>query len=194
MDKHITNHTYKIDVKERWKLNKHRSFLVFFTGLSGSGKSTIANGLEQCLFQEGIRTYVLDGDNIRRGINSNLGFSPQDRSENMRRIAEISKLFIDAGLVVLSAFIAPYQKDRDFIKDTVGADHYIEVFVNTSIEVCEQRDIKGLYAKARAGKMANMTGVSAPYEKPIHPDVELTEHHSVEEAVALVYEAIKCKI
>ncbi|MBT8180639.1 MAG: adenylyl-sulfate kinase [Eudoraea sp.] len=194
MEKNITPHSYKISRKDRRGQNTHNSFLVFFTGLSGSGKSTIANALEQLLFKEGVHTYVLDGDNIRRGINKNLSFSPEDRSENIRRIAEISKLFIDAGIVVLAAFVAPYAKDRQFIRKTVGADNYIEVFVNTSLEVCESRDVKGLYEKARKGEIKNMTGVSAPYEAPYNPDVEVSQENNVEESVMLIFEQIKNKL
>lgn len=191
MEENIIPHSYKISREERQELSRHNSFLVFFTGLSGSGKSTIANALEQLLFNEGIHTYVLDGDNIRRGINRNLSFSPEDRSENIRRIAEIAKLFIDAGVVVLAAFVAPYQKDRQFIRNTVGIDNYVEVFVNTSLEVCESRDVKGLYDKARKGKIKNMTGISAPYEAPVDPDIELTEENSIKESVMLIFEHIK---
>lgn len=194
MKKNITKHSYKISCDERRALNKHHSFLVFFTGLSGAGKSTLANRLEERLYNEGIHTYVLDGDNVRKGINKNLGFSPEDRSENNRRIAEISKLFIDAGIVVLCAFISPYKKDRAYIKKIVGADNYIEVFVNTSLEECERRDIKGLYKKARAGEIKNMTGISAPYEAPEHPDIELSEHQSIDESVALIFNKIKHKL
>ena len=194
MDKNITIHSYKVNREERRKANGHNSFLIFFTGLSGSGKSTIANALEQRLFEKKIKTYVLDGDNIRRGINKGLSFSPEDRSENNRRIGEISKLFIDAGIVVLAAFVAPYKADRLFIKDTVGNDNYIEVFVNTSLQICEKRDVKGLYEKARKGEIKNMTGISAPYEKPEHPDVELKDHHTIDQAVDLILEKIKNKI
>ena len=162
MNKNTTKYQYKVTCDEKRKMNGHNSFLVFFTGLSGAGKSTIANGVEQRLFQNNIRTYVLDGDNIRRGINRNLGFSPKDRSENNRRIGEISKLFIDAGVVVLAAFVAPYQKDREFIKQTVGNKNYVEVYMATSLEECERRDVKGLYKKARTGQIHNMTGISAP--------------------------------
>lgn len=194
MKKNISEHAYKISADDRKRMNNHNAFLVLFTGLSGSGKSTIANALEQRLFKEHIHTYVLDGDNIRRGINKNLGFSPEDRSENNRRIGEISKLFIDAGLVVLAAFVSPYKKDRAFIKNTVNPDNFIEVFVNTSLEECERRDVKGLYKKARAGAIKNMTGISAPYEAPENPDIELSELYSVEESVALVYNKIKSKL
>jgi adenylylsulfate kinase len=137
---------------------------------------------------------MLDGDNVRTGINSDLSFSPEDRSENIRRIGEIGKLLVDAGLVVLAAFVAPYANDREFIKKTVGARNYVEVFVNTSLEVCEQRDVKGLYKKAREGKIKNMTGISAPYEAPEKPDVVVTHEHSVVEAVDMIYDKIKSKL
>ena len=194
MSNNIVPHSYKITKEERQKSNGHNSFLIFMTGLSGSGKSTIANALEQKLHNEGVKTYTLDGDNIRSGINKNLSFSPEDRTENIRRIAEISKLFIDAGLVVLAAFVAPYEKDREAIKQTVGAENYTEVFVNTSLEVCEQRDVKGLYAKARRGEISNMTGISAPYEAPKQPTVEVTEKLSIEESVEFIYNAIKSNL
>ncbi|MGB7394929.1 MAG: adenylyl-sulfate kinase [Pricia sp.] len=193
-EKNIIKQTYKIQRDERRTLNGHNSFLVFFTGLSGSGKSTIANALEIKLFKENIRTYVLDGDNIRRGINRGLTFTPEDRSENNRRIGEIAKLFIDAGTVVLAAFVAPYEKDRQFIRKTVGAKNYVEVFVNTSLEVCEQRDVKGLYEKARKGEIKNMTGISAPYEVPLNPDVELTEEQGISESVKTIFEVLKNKL
>lgn len=191
MEKNIVTHSFKIGADERRKLNTHNSFLIFFTGLSGSGKSTIANALEQRLHEKNIRTYTLDGDNVRQGINSDLTFDPKDRSENIRRIGELSKLFIDAGIVVLAAFIAPYAKDRDLIRKTVGIKNYIEVFINTSLEVCEQRDVKGLYAKARKGEIKNMTGVSSPYEQPINPNVEISNENSIEESVDIIYKAIE---
>ena len=191
MSANIVPHTYKISKTDRERLNGHKSLLVFLTGLSGSGKSTIANVLEEFLHKKGIHTYILDGDNVRSGINKNLSFSPTDRTENIRRIAELSKLFLDAGLVVLAAFVAPYEKDRKAIENTVGKENYVEVFVNTSLEVCEQRDVKGLYAKARRGEISNLTGVSAPYEVPKNPSVEVTESNSIEESVEKIYQAIK---
>ena len=194
MTKNIVTQEFKIGRGLRQKANGHNSFLVFFTGLSGSGKSTIANALEQKLYDLNIKTYVLDGDNVRKGINKNLSFSEKDRSENIRRIGEISKLFVDAGIVVLAAFIAPYEKDREFIKKIIGKDNYVEVFVNTSLEECERRDIKGLYKKARKGEIKNMTGISAPYEKPKTPAIKLDQEQSVEEAVALIFEEIKNKL
>ena len=194
MEKNIVAHTYKINKETRRKANGHNSFLIFFTGLSGSGKSTIANALEQKLFSKGIMTYVLDGDNVRRGINRGLTFSPEDRSENIRRIGEISKLFIDAGIIILAAFVAPYEKDRKHIKKTVGSSNYVEVFVNTSLEVCEARDVKGLYKKARNGSIKNMTGISAPYESPKNPIVTITQKNTIEESVQMIYNKIKSKL
>lgn len=194
MEENIIRHDYKIGMKERRKANGHKSFLIFFTGLSGSGKSTIANGLEQKLVEEKIKTYTLDGDNVRKGINKDLSFSPEDRSENNRRIGEVANLFVDAGLVVLAAFVAPFEKDRNQIKKTVGEENYVEVFVNTSLEECERRDVKGLYKKARKGEIKDMTGISSPYEVPLRPDIVLTEKETVEEAVNKIYELIRPKL
>lgn len=194
MEENIIKHNYKIGMNERRRSNGHNSFLIFFTGLSGSGKSTIACALEQKLFQENIKTYVLDGDNVRRGINKDLKFSDEDRSENNRRIGEIANLFVDAGMVVLAAFVAPFEKDRNFIKETVGGENYVEVFVNTSLEECEKRDVKGLYKKARKGEIKDMTGISSPYEVPLHPDIVLSEKESVDEAANRIYELIRPKL
>ncbi len=187
MSENIVPHSYKLQRADRESAQGHKALMILFTGLSGSGKSTIANALEQKLFDEGIRTYVLDGDNVRSGINKNLSFSPEDRSENIRRIGELGKLFVDAGLVTLAAFVAPYASDREAIRQLVGPERYMEVFVNTSLEVCEERDVKGLYAKARKGEIANMTGISAPYEAPVNPDVEVSHLQSVEEATQSIY-------
>lgn len=187
MSENIVPHSYKLNRSAREQQQGHRALMILFTGLSGSGKSTIANALEQKLFREGIRTYVLDGDNVRSGINKNLSFSPEDRSENIRRIGELGKLFVDAGLVSLAAFVAPYASDREAIRDLVGPERFMEVFVNTSLEVCENRDVKGLYARARKGEIKNMTGISAPYEAPEAPDVEVTHEQSVEEATEAIY-------
>jgi len=194
MEENIIKHNYKIGMDERRQANGHSSFLIFFTGLSGSGKSTIANGLEQKLVEEKIKTYTLDGDNVRKGINKDLSFSAEDRSENNRRIGEVANLFVDAGLVVLAAFVAPFEKDRNSIKETVGRENYVEVFVDTSLEECERRDVKGLYKKARKGEIKDMTGISSPYEVPLRPDITLTEKESVEEAVNRVYELIRPKL
>ncbi|WP_111683196.1 adenylyl-sulfate kinase [Winogradskyella tangerina] len=195
MAKHVIPHSYQVSKKDRITANNHNSFLLWFTGLSGSGKSTIANVVEQELFKLGIKTYSLDGDNIRKGINNDLSFSPQDRTENIRRIAEVSNLMIDAGLVVLAAFVSPYKKDRDNIRTIVKDFNFVEIYVNTSIEECERRDVKGLYKKARAGEIKNMTGISAPYEAPENPNIEIkTETESVEDAVARIIDYIKPKL
>lgn len=195
MKENIIAHDFTIKKEDRLILNNQNAFLIWFTGLSGSGKSTIANALEKALYSKGIRTYSLDGDNIRQGINSNLSFSPEDRSENIRRIGEIANLMVDAGLVVLASFVSPYREDRERVKSIVGFDNFVEVFVNTPIEECERRDVKGLYAKARKGEIENFTGVNAPYEAPLNPDIEvLTTHATVDEIVDKVYEKIKDKI
>jgi len=195
MKENIIRQNYEVSQLDRNQANKHRSFLIWFTGLSGSGKSTIANALEHKLHQEGIKTYVLDGDNIRLGINKDLSFSAEDRSENMRRIAEIAKLFIDAGVVVMGAFVSPYKKDRKSIEYVVGNNNFVEVFVNTSLEACELRDVKGLYAKARKGEIKDFTGINAPYEAPENPDIEVvTDNMTVQEAVDKIYPVIIKKL
>lgn len=195
MNENIIRHQYEILKNDRNHVNGHRSFLIWFTGLSGSGKSTIANALETKLFRDGIRTYSLDGDNIRKGINKDLTFSPEDRTENIRRIAEIANLLIDAGIVVLAAFVSPYKKDRENIKNIVGDKNFIEIFVNTSVEECEKRDVKGLYKKARQGAIKDFTGVNAPYEKPEFPDVEIkTEMLTVQQSVTKILNTIDKKL
>jgi adenylylsulfate kinase len=195
MKGNIIPHNYQISIQDRRKSNNQNSFLMWFTGLSGSGKSTIANIVEQELFKLGIKTYTLDGDNIRNGINSDLTFSPEDRTENIRRIAEVANLMIDSGLVVLAAFVSPYKKDRDNIKNIVKDVNFVEIYVNTSVEECERRDVKGLYKKARAGEIKNMTGISAPYEASENPDIEIkTENVSVEQAVKQIIEYITPKL
>jgi len=183
MEKNIVKHSYTVDKISRSKLKKHQSVLLWFTGLSGSGKSTIANRVEQILHEKGIHTYALDGDNVRKGLNNDLSFSPEDRTENIRRIAETANLMIDAGLVVLAAFVSPYRKDRENIRNIVGSENMIEIYINTSVEECERRDVKGLYKKARTGEIKNMTGISAPYEAPLRPEIEVkTEELNVDEA------------
>jgi adenylylsulfate kinase len=193
--KNIIPHSYQVSVADRKKVNKHNSILLWFTGLSGSGKSTIANLVEYELYKKGIKTYTLDGDNVRKGLNSDLTFSPQDRTENIRRITEIANLMIDAGLVVLAAFVSPYKKDREKIKKTIKDVNFVEIYINTSVEECERRDVKGLYRKARAGKIKNMTGVSAPYETPENPDIEIkTEEESIEDSVTKIIDFITPKL
>ena len=180
-----------INLEERLEANNHNSFLVLITGLSAAGKTTLAYALERKLFQDNVKSYVLDGDIMRKGINRDLAFDPKSRAENNRRVAEIAKLFIDSGTVVLAALIAPYEKDRECIRNIVGSERYVEVFLNISLEECEKRDPKGLYKNARLGKITNMTGISAPYETPRDPMVEIIEGLSVEASVAFVYKAIK---
>jgi len=171
--KNIVRHDFHLDRQRRAQHKGHKGLVIWFTGLSGSGKSTLANALEQRLHQEGIHTYTLDGDNIRMGLNGDLGFAPEDRTENIRRIGHVADLMCDAGLVVLSAFVSPYRQDRNAIKDIVGPNDFVEVFVDTPLEVCEARDVKGLYAKAREGLIKDFTGVNAPYEAPIAADLVL---------------------
>ncbi|CAM3387937.1 adenylyl-sulfate kinase [Aequorivita lipolytica] len=187
MEENVIPHNFSITQKERSALKNHDALLIWFTGLSGSGKSTIANALEKELSSKNIHTYLLDGDNVRKGLNNNLSFSPEDRSENIRRIAEVSNLMIDAGLLVIASFVSPYREDRENVKRIVGYKNFVEIFVNTPIGECERRDVKGLYAKARAGEIENFTGVNAPYEAPMAPDVEVdTTVVSVEEAVSVI--------
>ena len=172
-----------------------RATLVWFTGLSGSGKSTLAVQLEARLHALGFKTYLLDGDNVRAGLNKDLTFTDAGRVENIRRIGEVSKLMLDAGVIVLSAFISPFEADRSQVRDIVGAANYVEVFVDTPIEVCEQRDVKGLYKKARAGEVKNFTGIDSPYERPEKADVVVrTDELSVDESLTLLLDYIKPRI
>ena len=195
MSLHTVIQNYKITKTQRELLHGHKAYLLWFTGLSGSGKSTLANLVEIALHKQGISTYTLDGDNIRQGINKDLSFSPQDRSENIRRIAEISNLMLDAGVVTLAAFVSPYIKDREAIKQIVGQDNIIEIYVNTSLAECERRDVKGLYKKARKGEIKNMTGISSPYEAPINPDLEvITDEQPIEDGVKKILELINKKL
>jgi len=195
MKENIIPHSYQVSKKDRQVANNHNSFLMWFTGLSGSGKSTIANVVEQELHKQGIKTFTLDGDNIRKGINNDLTFAPEDRTENIRRIAEISNLMLDAGIVVLAAFVSPYKKDRENIRSIVKDVNFVEIFINTSVEECERRDVKGLYKKARAGEIKNMTGISAPYEAPEKPDIEIkTEEETIEHAVQRIVDYINTKL
>jgi adenylylsulfate kinase len=179
----IVWHQGAVTRNDRAQLNGHRGCTVWLTGLSGSGKSTIAVDVEKRLLERGVHTYILDGDNIRHGLNKNLGFSPEDRTENIRRIGEVAKLFTDAGLVAITAFISPYRADRDQVRALMQAGDFIEVFVDCPVEVCEQRDVKGLYKKARAGEIKEFTGISAPYEAPAKAELTInTAGQSVEES------------
>jgi len=179
----IVWHQGTVTRADREKINGHKAATVWLTGLSGSGKSTIAVDLEKRLWERGIRAYILDGDNIRHGLNKNLGFSPADRTENIRRIGEVAKLFTEAGVMALTAFISPYRADRDQVRAIMAAGDFVEVHVDCPVEVCEQRDVKGLYKKARAGEIKEFTGISAPYEAPEKPELAInTAGQSVEES------------
>ncbi len=197
------NNIYPIETKvskqQREQLMKQRATLIWFTGLSGSGKSTLAVQLEAQLYNLGFKTYLLDGDNIRAGLNKDLSFTNEGRFENIRRIGEVSKLLLDAGVIVFSAFISPFQADRDQVKEIVGAENYIEVFVDAPLEICEQRDVKGLYKKARAGEVKNFTGIDSPYEAPIHPDVviptgTLSIEQSIDQLMNFILPRVKVEI
>jgi adenylylsulfate kinase len=179
----ITWHAGTVAREERERLLRQRGVTIWLTGLSGSGKSTIAVAAERALIDRGHLAYVLDGDNIRHGLNKNLGFSPEDRTENIRRIGEVAKLFTDAGLVTLTAFISPYRADRDQVRGLMRDGDFVEVYVDCPVEVCEQRDVKGLYKKARAGEIKEFTGISAPYEEPLRPELTIkTAGQSVEDS------------
>jgi adenylylsulfate kinase len=187
-------YNFKIDRKSRNNLNKHNSFVVWFTGLSGSGKSTICNSLEELLNSKKVNTFTLDGDSVRNGLNKDLGFTDADRSENIRRVAEVSKILMNAGNVVLASFITPFQKDRELVKQIVGQNNYLEVFVNTSLNKCVERDPKGLYAKSKTGVIKNMTGIDSKYEIPNSFDIEISESNTLEETVEILYALIKDKL
>jgi adenylylsulfate kinase len=185
----------KVSRQQREQLFQQHARLIWFTGLSGSGKSTLAVQLEAQLHAKGFKTYLLDGDNIRAGINKDLNFTDEGRIENIRRIGEVSRLFLDAGIIVLSAFISPFHADREQVKHIVGEENYIEIFVDTPLEVCEQRDVKGLYKKARAGEVKNFTGIDSPYEAPLHADIVIPTHQvSVEESIDQLMKYILPKV
>ena len=190
--KHETNenivwHKQYVEKEDRARVLSQKPCILWFTGLSGSGKSTIANAVETELFKRGRKTYLLDGDNVRHGLNKDLGFSEIDRIENIRRIGEVSKLFVDSGLIVLTAFISPFRSDRQIAKSLVKYDEFIEIFIDTPLEICESRDPKGLYKKAREGAIKNFTGISSPYEQPEEPHIHLkTDNHTVQECADIV--------
>lgn len=193
-DNNLTWHDHKITKLERAKQKKQRPFLLWLTGLSGSGKSTIANALEHELFSMDQHSYILDGDNVRHGLNKDLGFSDADRVENIRRIAEMSKLFVDAGMIVVTAFISPFRAERQLARDLLAEGEFVEVFVKAPLDVCEERDPKGLYKKARQGEIKNFTGIDSPYEEPENPELVLDNAaNSVEENVAKIIEYLKAK-
>ncbi|MFZ0389862.1 MAG: adenylyl-sulfate kinase [Calditrichia bacterium] len=188
-------HHGDIKKEDRERQNGHRGVCLWFTGLSGSGKSTVAQEAASLLFEQGVRTYVLDGDNIRHGLNNDLGFSPEDRTENIRRIGEVAKLFVDSGTVVMTAFISPYRADRDQVRKIMEQGDFVEIFVDADLDTCEERDPKGLYKKARAGEIKEFTGISAPYESPDKPElvINTTVEKDVKKNAARVVDFLKEK-
>lgn len=192
MDSNIVWHNATVTRERREKMNKHRAKLLWFTGLSGSGKSTLAHALEEELHNRRCRTYVFDGDNVRHGLCGDLGFTVEDRTENIRRIGEMAKLFVDAGVIALTAFISPIREDRDRARGLFPHGDFIEVYIKCSLEACEERDVKGLYKRARNGEIPNFTGISSPYEPPNNPEITIdTENRTVEECVEQMIDALE---
>ena len=190
----VIYHHASVTRQRRNKLNEHRSVVLWFTGLSGSGKSTLAHEVEEKLYQKGCRTFVLDGDNVRHDLNSNLDFSESGRTENIRRISEVSKLMLESGLIVMTAFISPFNKDRNEARKLISNDDFIEVYCKASLETCEARDVKGLYKRARAGEIKNYTGIDSPYEVPENPELTLdTDNETLNESVSKIYNFLKEK-
>ncbi|MCL4694759.1 MAG: adenylyl-sulfate kinase [Candidatus Hydrogenedentes bacterium] len=188
----ITWHHADITKEDREKQNGHKAVVIWFTGLSGSGKSTLAHAVENALHEAGCRTFVLDGDNIRHGLNKDLGFSPEDREENIRRIGEVASLFTQAGVIAMTAFISPYRADRDKARAIAGEGNFVEVYVKCALDVCEERDPKGLYKKARAGEIKEFTGISAPYEEPDHAELVVdTGAQTLQESAESVLAALR---
>jgi len=184
----VIYHQASVTRQRRNKLNNHRSIVLWFTGLSGSGKSTLAHALEEKLFQMGCKTFVLDGDNVRHGLSSNLDFSEAGRTENIRRISEVSKLILESGLIVMTAFISPFKKDRNQARKLISNDDFIEIYCKASLEICEKRDVKGLYKRARAGEIKDYTGIDSPYEIPENPELIIdTDKESLGESVSKIY-------
>ena len=187
-ESNIIYHQASVTLQRRNKLNNHRSIVLWFTGLSGSGKSTLAHALEEKLFQKGCRTFVLDGDNVRHGLNCNLDFSDAGRTENIPRISEVSKLMLESGLIVMTAFISPFDKDRNKARELISNDNFIEIYCKASLEKCETRDVKGLYKLARAGEIKNYTGIDSPYEVPESPELIIdTDNQSLKDSVFSIY-------
>lgn len=192
--KNIVWHNSHVSKKDRAELNGQKPFVVWLTGLSGSGKSTLANALDSYLFSRGFRSYLLDGDNVRHGLNRDLGFDHDSRVENIRRIGEVSKLMVDAGLIVITAFISPYRSDRNMVREMFPADEFIEVYLDAALAVCEQRDPKGLYKKAREGKITDFTGIDSPYEAPLNPEIVLnSDKQNVEQELHAVIQYLESR-
>ncbi|WP_227318192.1 adenylyl-sulfate kinase [Cedecea davisae] len=190
-DENVVWHAHPVTREQREALNQHRGAVLWFTGLSGSGKSTVAGALEQALHQLGVSTYLLDGDNVRHGLCSDLGFSDEDRKENIRRVGEVAGLMVDAGLLVLSAFISPHRAERQMVRERVGEGRFYEVFVDTPLEICETRDPKGLYKKARAGELKNFTGIDSAYEAPLAAEIHLDGEQLVTNLVAQILDLLR---
>lgn len=191
----LKSQSYKIKRSDYEKRNNHRGIVLWFVGLSGSGKSTIANGLHTKLFKNGFNAVVLDGDNTRLGINKDLGFSEKDRNENIRRVAEISKLFVETGHIVINAFISPFESNRIQARDIISDTDFIEVYINSSVSACEKRDIKGLYKKARQGEINDFTGISSPFEAPVKPDIVVkTDEQTPDESIDYLFKQLKSKL
>ncbi|WP_150465525.1 adenylyl-sulfate kinase [Francisella sp. SYW-2] len=189
MSKNIVWHDTSVSADERAKQKNHKATVLWYTGLSGSGKSTIANAVDRMLHQKGYHTYVLDGDNVRHGLNKDLGFDESSRIENIRRISEVAKLFVDAGIIVSTAFISPYISDREQARELIGKNNFIEIYIDTELSECENRDPKGLYKKARAGEIADFTGITSPYQKSIASDIHiLTQAKSVEDCAKQIFD------
>ena len=194
MAENIVWHQTTVSKQDRQKRNNHKSCILWFTGLSGAGKSTLANALEKRLFDNGLNSYVLDGDNVRHGLNKGLGFSDDDRKENIRRIGEVAKLFVDAGVITCTAFISPFKEDRDRVRAIMEEGEFIEVYVKCSLEECENRDPKGLYKKARTGEIPEFTGISSPYEAPENPELVIeTDKQTIDQSVDLIISYMKEK-
>jgi adenylylsulfate kinase len=190
----ITWHHSTVTKKDRHLLNQHKSCVLWFTGFSGSGKSTLANAVDYQLYLQGCRSYVIDGDNMRLGLNRDLRFGKEDRKENIRRIGEVAKLFVDSGQIVSSAFISPFRRDRDLVRDLFGKDEFIEIYLNCPINVCEIRDPKGLYKKARKGEIPDFTGITSPYEAPLDPEILIeTNVLTIEQSVQKIFLYLKEK-
>ena len=191
VSENITWHTASVSRADREKMNSHKSAVLWFTGLSGAGKSSLAHAVEDRLFKLGCRTYVLDGDNIRHGLCQDLSFSDTDRTENIRRIGEVAKLFVESGVLTLTAFISPFRSDRSTVRELLNDGDFIEIYCKCDLSVCEERDVKGLYKKARAGEITEFTGINSPYEEPLNPEIMVdTAAQSIDESVAQVINAL----
>jgi adenylylsulfate kinase len=194
----MTNNLFRqeglVHKTDRWQQAGSQPVILWFTGLSGAGKSTLAHAVEKAIFDKGYRTFVIDGDNVRHGLCADLGFSAHDRQENIRRVGEMSKLFLEAGIIVLTAFISPFQSDRNRVRDLVGKSEFIEIYCKAPLDICEQRDVKGLYAKARRGEILDFTGISSPYEPPLNAELEIdTGVESLADCVAKVLAYLKMR-